>query len=152
MADSIGAAVCTLLKAGKLRHNNQPARQGRRYFPTETTLRDLRRNPVDRPSRRQQQMERTEARKVAQVVKAAPTPPRPPKSADMTIVRKPEPAAVFKPASRAQTVEDFLANGGAIQHLPPHYCAQSLRFDHSDTASPVGKRRPVVHARPAAAR
>lgn len=146
--NSIGAAVCTLLKAGKLRHNNQPARGGRRYFATATTLSDLRRNPEDRPSRRQQQLARAHARVVAQVVKDAPKPPKPPKSADLTIVRKPEPVPTFKPAARAQSVEEFLAAGGAIQHLPPHASGQPLRFDHSDTRVPTGRRRPVTRARP----
>lgn len=97
--------------------------------------------------------------KPRQVAKPAPAPrlaerapQKPTPAQQFRVVDPPRPKAPAHPAGRMETVEDFLANGGAIQHLPPHYCAQSLRFDHSDTASPVGKRRPVVRARPAAAR
>jgi hypothetical protein len=144
-----GAAVSTLLKNSKIRHDGKPARQGRGYHPTATTGVDDRLKPNGEASRRAQQRMREEVK----AAKAAiPKPPKPPKSADMTIVRKPEPAPVAKATARPQTVEEFLANGGVIQHLPPHYCAISLRFDHSDTTAPAGRRRPVVRARPSAAR
>lgn len=146
---SVAAAVATLLKDSKIRHDGKPARQGRGYHPTPTTGIDSRRKPASSPSRRTKQRLRAEAKEAKAAI---PKPPKPPKSADMTIVRKPEPAPAIKVAARPQTVAEFLANGGEIQHLPPHHCAISLRFDHSTPSVPTGRRRPVVRARPAAAR
>lgn len=52
----------------------------------------------------------------------------------------------------AESVDAFRARGGVIHVCAPHESGNPLRFDHSNTAVPTGRRRPVVRARPAPSR
>lgn len=72
---------------------------------------------------------------------------RPPKSSGITIAKR-APVTMSAPASaRAQSVDDFLANGGRIEYLGPHESGTPLRFDHSDNKVAIGRRRAVSHHR-----
>lgn len=149
--NSVSATIATMLKGGRLRHDGRPARSGRRYFPTDTTLVDRRRKADGTLSRRQQQA----ATAIARVARrAAAKPPKPTPAADMTIVRKPEPPMKAPATVAPQTVDEFIAAGGRIQVLPPHACGPSsiLRFDHSRTPHATSRPCAASRVRPAAAR
>lgn len=138
----VSAGLSTLVKKGKLRHDNRTARQGRHYYPTPKTLIDGRLKPDGELSRRAKQ----QARAAEKATKAGiPVLRKPPKSADMPIERKP---VAPKPAARPQTVAEFLAAGGEIQRLPAYFSGNPLRYDYSDGTAHAGRRRPVTRARP----
>lgn len=85
-----------------------------------------------------------------------PRPPRRPASgprkptAAQNVSITPPATRPAPPARRTQTLDEWLAAGGQIEVIPPHHSAIGLRFDHSHTQTPIGKRRPVARARPAA--
>lgn len=74
-----------------------------------------------------------------------------PTDAQQFKITRPMPVRLTSIAGRAETVEEFLARGGQVQQLAPRQSGDPLRFDHSDTTTPAGRRRPVVRAYPAAA-
>lgn len=154
--NSIAASLCTMAKAGRVRHNNQPARSGRRlWYATPEALEDHRLT-IHRSGNVLTQKQASRARRLARQQasierRASPKPPKPPKSADMTIVKKPlaVPKARFAPTAEPETVEQWMARTGKQpERLPPHACGKPLlRFDHSDNTVPTGRRRPALRVR-----
>lgn len=156
--NSIAAALCTMAQAGRVRHNNQPARSGRRlWFATPKALEDHRlvAHRRGKPLTAKQAaaaLARQAARKPAPPARpAAPKPPKPPRSADMTIVRKPQvmPKVRFEASAEPETVAQWMARTGKQpERLAPNACSkQLLRFDHSDNTVPTGRRRPALRVR-----
>lgn len=155
--NSIAAALCTMAQSGRVRHNNQPARSGRRlWYATPEALEDHRlvAHRRGKPLTAKQAAAaraRQATRKPATLARpAAPKPPKPPKSADMTIVKKPlaSPKTRFAPTAEPETVAQWMSRTGKQpERLPPNACSkQLLRFDHSDTV-PTGRRRPALRVR-----
>ena len=134
----ISAALHSLAQAGRVRHNNQPARGARLWYATELAL-------ADRRCRTGATHAPLSARRTA------PKPPKPPKSADMTIVKKPPeaPKARYAATAKPETVDQWMQRTGQTpERLAPHACSKPLlRFDHSDNTIPTGRRRPTLRAR-----
>lgn len=156
--NSIAAALCTMAQSGRVRHNNQPARSGRRlWYATPEALEDRRlvAHRRGKPLTAKQAAAaraRQAARKPAPPARAAaPKPPKPPRSAAMTIVRKPlaVPKTRFAPTAEPETVAQWMARTGQQpERLAPHACGKPvLRFDHSDNTVPTGRRRPALRVR-----
>lgn len=134
----------------KLRADGPPRR--REYHPTAITgvdQRHAKRRPDSRAERRKAKRAEVAARKAAQkpARPAEPQPAPPP----FRINRLPAPPTKFGANAAPETVAQFQARGGLIDRLPPHASSHPLRFDHSDTTVPTGRRRPVVRARKATA-
>lgn len=75
-------------------------------------------------------------------------PPKPTAAQQFRVVDPPRPKRPATPAGKTESVEEFRARGGIVQRLPDYHSGQPLRFDHSDTATPIGRRCPVTRARP----
>lgn len=134
---NVSAQLTKLALRNKVMRNPCSKSGRQRYYPSATCGVNLRES-----GRKTRDALRADAR----AARAAGGALRP--AAQPRIV--PRPSQPARPGGGVETIEEFLARGGTVQHLPPHYCANALRFDHSATAAPVG-RRPVVRARPAAA-
>lgn len=148
----VGAQISQLCKAGKLRKDSVYALTGvPRYWPTKTSLLDMRQAVNRTPAPTKAASTSTPAKRVARVVrKPLPAPP-PPKPAPMPrmIAKRPKPAPTPPPGT-PETLEQFIARGGTIERLPPYACSQQLlRYDHSNTEVPIARRRPALRTRTA---
>lgn len=132
----VATAVVWLLRNGKLRQDGTPNPAVRKLHPTAETMVD-----------RRQQRIRGE-RKPRREPKAKPAA-RPGATA-ARIVQARDARVLPPPPAGAQSVEEFLAKGGAVQRLGPYESGNPLRFDHSRTDVPAARRRPTVRARKAA--
>lgn len=172
-----GAQLSHLVKVKQLRAEGLGSRpHGAKYFPTETTRttaptratkeqsaqnrleREQRRNARRRAERQAKQQATAPASKLTTAQRTAfygdvPAPQPLPKSAAMTIARKPlaAPKARFNPSAEPESVEDWMRRTGKQpERLPPYACSQQLlRFDHSNTEVPIGRRRPALRTRTA---
>lgn len=171
-----GAQISQLVSAGKLRSELPGTRrEGALYYPTPSTgvtrrastpeeaaarklAREQRKNERRRAERQAKQQAAAPARKLTPAQRTAfygdlPAPQPLPKSAAMTISRKPlaAPKARFDPSAEPESVEDWMRRTGKQpERLPPYACSQQLlRFDHSNTEVPVGRRRPALRTRTA---
>ena len=161
-----GAQLCQLAKNGKLRTETPSDRQrGAAYYPTATTGVRLRPTltPQESSARAAAQAQRKAAKRRAQTqarrqltdaqrdafykhVPAAAPASRKPTAQQQTKIVPPRRRTVAHTGT-AQTVEEFLAQGGQIERLAPHASSHPLRFDHSDNTVPTGKRRPSIRSR-----
>lgn len=131
-----------------------------RYWPTDTSSRDMRSDP-NRAHRR------SAAAKVGAANRAAGTKPETRATLRAQIRADCKPAAkpakrdriiqqprmtIKRPVAGAQTVEEFQARGGRVQVLAPHEASNPLRFDHSQAQVPMASRRPSTRCRPAPGR
>lgn len=150
----ISALLVQCWQRGKLHRTGKG--RAYRYYPTDKTCidqRSVRNKPSAAAARKRQATREARAKKKAQR-QAQPPPAKTPPAAKPSnplafrIVEPARPKPQAATARKAETVADFLAAGGQIQRLPPHFSANPLRFDHSDAASPIGRRRPVPRTRP----
>lgn len=136
----IAAALCTMAQAGRVYHNNRPARSGqRRWYANATALDDQR---LTQPTRA-----RTATRSDPDIQRKRPAPikgalPKPPKGRDMEIIRKPPPgpAARYSSTAAGETVEQWMQRTGQQpQSLPPHACSKPLRYDYTRSPGAVAQ-------------
>ena len=81
----------------------------------------------------------------------APKPRKPSRSQQFVLGTAQPLITAAKPRTAPlPSVAEFVAKGGCIQQLGPHDTSNPLRFDHSRTALPIGRRRASVRARKAA--
>ncbi len=155
----MSARLTQLCKIGKLRseHIQEPGRARLRYFPTDTTGTDRRTLDHLPGPKAGSSAERKKAQRAA---KRAEAPTAAPAYASAKAT-KPSPASHIRvaalsrppapPPGRAQTVEQFLAQGGKIQRLGPYDTSNPLRYDHSHHDTHTGRRRGAACHRKAGA-
>ena len=148
----IGSQLTAMCESGHLRREKPLGLHAYRYH---VTGKPLRQSPTQRAAgknaartRRRAAKRLSDDQKRANYTSAKANPPKP--ASSIRIVDPPRPKATANPASTTETVAEFQARGGIVQTLEPHACsaANTLRFDHSNTRIPTGKRRPNVRARP----
>ncbi len=151
---AVAAQLSQLAKAGKLRRDSAHTGRSGRYWPMPNATQDLRRKysrDGKRPDRMQAARDEravsaatprpeTRAQKRARYKSAQASVPR--SASQVRIVAPQRPTA--SPKGRAQTVEEFVAGGGPIERLSTFAASNPLRFDHSCTVTPVGRRRGSV--------
>lgn len=152
---AVSAQLSQLAKVGKVRRDSSITTSGGRYWPTDISRQDLR-SSYSRTGKRPDRMAKARAERAAKTVRApvrtVPTPSQPkaatrPETLPRLLPARPKPAPLPD-----VSVQDFLRKGGRIEYLSPHECSQPLRFDHSQTHVPIGKRRPNTRTRPAVGR
>lgn len=160
-----GAQLCQLAKKGKLRTTMPGGRiRGALYYPTATTGIDRRvRYTPEQAAQRQRDREqrKAERRRAARREKRLTPaqrdafyrdlpPPAPvkrkPTAEQQFVIGQPRQRTAAR-ATNAQTVDEFIAQGGQIERLAPHACSKPLRYDHSNNTVPTGKRRPALRVR-----
>ena len=147
---SLSAQMSQLCRAGKLRKDsvlNGGSPGSLRYWPMPSTtiaridIRKQPKPPAPAPAAKPAPM-RSAAEKRGSYTSRHANVPKP--SMHVRIIAPPRPKAAAHPAGKHETVEEFRARGGRIETVPSHASSHPLRYDHSNTKTPVTKRRPTA--------